>query len=230
MYNNFILGFLCICVLILFIDRIYSKKNIEKFADNSLDASISNLSTIASNMMLINGFKIPSDSNAVPIGTIIMWVSDHPPFPNVANYTEGQIYNFNPETDCWAPCDGRGYNNIQTPDLLGRIPIGTSNNTPFNQSITKLSKLGGEAPIGLHHHTLSHQGDHTHPIKQDKTEGGWANQGDTSLIASDRTPNGTFNSNGAGGHTHTISTEGEVHYTPSTIPYVTAVQFWMRVL
>ena len=231
MYNNIILGIFYICVIILIIDKIRPKKKaIEKFTDDSLNQSIENLSTIASNMMLIDGFKIPSSSNAVPIGTIIMWVNSNPPFPNVANYIEGQTYNFNPDTDCWVPCDGNTYNKMITPDLLGRIPIGTSNNSPYSQSITKLSKLGGTVPVGQHSHSVSSAGNHSHPIEQDKSEDGWAKNGDTSLRASDRTPEGTFNTNVAGNHTHSISTEGQHLYTIDKIPYATAVQFWMRVL
>ena len=164
-----------------------------------------------------------------------MWSLPTPPQPNTSRWSiDGFVLG---DKDMWAPCDGKTYNGIATPDLRNRFPLGQGN---WNVSLT--STTGGEVPIRNHIHAIFNDGKHRHQVPRDSGTPG-NNYALTDTKNSDEGMNwnpgtsseGEHNHGGKVGHAAKISDQHIAveyrmdNYDKNTVPYSTVVQYWIRV-
>jgi hypothetical protein len=192
--------------------------------------------TIPSNVI------IQGNSLAVSVGTIILWGLTTPPPPNNQNNkvpfgpgNNGDSWTLGSD-DYWAPCTGKSYNSIQTPDLRNRLPLGHGS---WGGDLN--TNGGGNVPIRNHKHPINHKHNITiqhWPTSQAGLYTG--SDGVTGAIKGDQhtsiTSEPVNDHIGMSGHADDVASSVPrpspyrmSNYNKDTTPYYSIVQYWMRV-
>ena len=170
-------------------DAVYNYPRYSETLGNKLQSHLSEeeFNNVIPTIGLIKQFQ-PSESSSVPVGSIVMWLTNTPP-------------------DGWLFCDGKSFdqdtypqlysilnNSNITPDLSGRFPVGAG--SKYN-----IGETGGEDSVTL---TESEMPNHTHSIGFQSSYDDNGNEG-TRIVTNDNREDGkymtdnVFNIGGTGG-------------------------------